>query len=115
MSTQQLPSFEGTKVASTALSLTGKIESNLAQPPQALHLGDSVVLLVVGTVVKVTHQDDEDGLIRIHTVKAGEALELEDGEAAVLLTEARERTAKAIDDLLGRQQLPWDGETGEIE
>jgi len=107
--------FEGSDVRSTALAVTGRVENAAAQPVGALHIGDEVYLFCTGVVTKVTHAEDDGGVTRIHTVKIGEALGLDDGEAAILIAETRKRTQAALDELLGRSPLPFaDDETGEI-
>lgn len=98
--------FEGVDVTGTALSLTGSIDN---QVPNLLHIGDQIIMLVVGTVTAVNHKNADNGISRIHTVKLGEAHRLEDGEAGVLLSEARERSEEALDQLLGRSKLDFPG------
>lgn len=115
MPADRLPNFEGAVVNGAAFAITGRIDDSGAQPARALHLGDEITVVARGTVTKVTHSTDGDGLlVRIQTVKLVEAHDLDDADVAILLSEARERTEAAIDNLLGRSKLPFDDETGGI-
>lgn len=106
----KLPMFEGQAVRATAVSVTGKVTDAIAQPIRPLELGETITVLVTGTVTKVTHQEAENGLVRVHTVKAAEVFEMDEGDAALILAEARKATEAAIDELLGRKRLDLDGE-----
>lgn len=108
----KLPQFEGQAVRSTAVSVTGKVTDAIAQPVRPLELGESIVVLVTGTVTKVTHQEAENGLVRMHTVKAAEVFEVDEGDADLMVAELRSRTESAIDELLGRKRLEF-GEGGD--
>ena len=114
MRSEPLPLFDGgEKVQATSIRLTGTIDDQRAQPAGAFYIGDIVEVLCVGVVTKVEHSHTDDRLIRGHVVKVQEVLALEDGEAAVLLTEARARNQAALDELLGRRALPFDEDEGD--
>ncbi len=111
------PLFEGEPIHAVVVALTGRTP----QPPSAdrvLTLGDEVTVLVVGTVTKISHDENDDGIERVQTVKVGEAHLLADlGDAAELLIAARDTDRRVLDETLGRKPL-FDGdvdrETGEV-
>lgn len=99
-----IPMFEGEAVRAVEIALTGKA----AQPDkaQAYRIGDEVVLLVVGQVKKVTHGENNDGLlIRTHGIAVDEAHVLDEDDSHVPLAQARIRRTRILDDVNGRVPL----------
>lgn len=88
----QLPLFEGHRPDTTLVKLTGTFEpSEILQ--QAHGLDDEVVLMVRGTVSKVSHEEqrtkDAELVARVHTIKVDELVVVDEGVQA--FTEARSR------------------------
>ena len=113
MGNEALPLFDDDAVAGVQVRVTGTIDTPAGK---VRHLGYEVIMLTIGSVVRVVHLNVDDRLVRAHVFKVSEVLDLEEGEAAVLVAEARERSAEALDQLLGRSPLPFDDDDdGEAE
>jgi len=113
MPDMQLPLFEGQRVEHLEFALSGKA-AGASHNEERPKWGEEMAFLVIGHINKIEHGDTDAGLLRTEKVKIAEVHELEPGEAAVLLTEARKADAEALDRLLGRSQLPFDPDTGEV-
>lgn len=100
---QQLPMFFGQQISKTELSLSGTIQSVDLQPPRAMtQVGDTVVMIVVGTVGFPGGSGDEIGLTYKNKVSLFEAHELDEATAERLLKQLREQDSQIIDRRLGR-------------
>lgn len=106
--------FEGVPVKMMVLGVIGKTDQ--APGVEAHHIGDELMVLIVGHVTKITDTDTDLGLVRTRTVKIGEAHLLAEGDGLELLASARDKDRQLLDEMLGRQSL-WhiDGDTGGIE
>lgn len=100
---QQLPMFFGQQISKTELALSGTIQSVDLQPPRAMtHLGETVVMIVVGTVGGAGLTSDDIGVTYKNKVSVFEAHELEESMAERLLKQLRDQDSQVIDRRLGR-------------
>jgi hypothetical protein len=84
-----LPDFDGRDVVRATIEVTNAgdgLSAAMAVSPSALHMGDEVYVLIRGEVSKVSHKpldpkDEDSALVRIQTIKAGDATIL--GDAAI--------------------------------
>jgi hypothetical protein len=100
---QQLPLFEGQRPNGSGVRLTGKVTT----PFRALALEEEVVLVVKGTVAKVSHDLDGDGgtLTRLHVLKVAEAHELPGDQGDMALVEGQVWSRKIQEAHTGQQPL----------
>lgn len=102
----QLPLFFGQQISKTELSIAGTIKSVDLQPPRAMtHLGETVVMIVVGTVGWPGGALDDIGVTLTNKVSVTEAHEVEAGVAERLLKQLRDQDSSIIDQRLGRASL----------
>lgn len=99
----QLPLFEGERPTGTELTLSGKID-RLTGP---LHIGDKVFVLVEAEITSVDHKRGKgETVVRSHKAAIDDGFLLDPEEAAFRLHELEEEHRAAVDDAMGRMQLP---------
>lgn len=110
----QLGTFEGRKVESSALKLSGSVADRIGH----LDLEEQVFIIVKGTVAGVLHGDVKDVFTRTHKVSASALVILDPGDGERMLDEAQmiaderfgvENLFRQANDAIGA-----DPETGEI-
>lgn len=106
--TKQLQ-FEGADVAKIVNKLAGEVGD--ARMNTSLHIGDAVLIVLKGTVDRVTHEEKGQGLVRVQRVVSTEAYFVEDEtDAADLLHKLRADRERSLDELLGNQRFDTDGD-----
>lgn len=99
----QLPLFERQHVDEARVRITRAgdgLSEALRVAPKALQLGDEVFYVLRGVVGQVNHKriirasDEEERLVRLHTVEATAITEVEPDLAEKLLNEAAEELAR---------------------
>lgn len=110
-----LQPFDGRDVLKATIAITNAgdgLSEALAVEPKEYHLGDRVYVVLETTVDKVRFADagkDGDGLIRLHTLKAGRATIVSGDVVRDVLDEQQQRIERAR----GILQLPLDPDDGE--
>lgn len=112
--TAALPDFEGQEVRQASVRITNAgdgLSEALKVAPIALHHGQEVHYVLRGRVADVNHRqkDEDDPLVRVHTVKATAITPIAPELAEKLLGEAAAELRKAKAEAEGHLQLP-DGE-----
>lgn len=106
-----LPEFEGQSVHQAKVRITGAgdgLSEALKVAPIALELGEEVSYILRGHVTQINHtqKDEDEPLVRLHTVKASAITPVDPDLADKLLGEAAAELAKAKAEADG--QLPLD-------
>jgi hypothetical protein len=77
-----LPPFEGRTPDGIKLTVTGSIKNAEEQPPRAMRMGETGILVVRYIVRDVNHSEKEDGTVtRQHRIKIVEAHDWDSPEA----------------------------------
>jgi hypothetical protein len=112
-----LPEFEGRAVVRSAVKITRAgdgLSEALKLEPTALHHGDEVFFVLRGAVTQVNHRpnsrEEDDLLVRVHTVEAQEIAMVGHVEVDNLLAAERDRVKRLKDEEAGREPLPLDEE-----
>lgn len=105
-----LPNFEDQEVAASAVRVTNAgdgLSEAMTIGKKALHIGDAVFYVLRGEVTQVNHRaDPKDGdLTRVHTVKAAQITEIDEGTARQMLAAAADRLARAKAEVEGQLVL----------
>lgn len=118
MRTDELPEFEGQEVEASQIRITNAgdgLSEALKIAPRALHHGDDVAILIRGKVTQINHKTagkgEDEHLIRVHTISATAATELEMDHATKILTAAADNLARRKAEIEGQQQLAYDDAT----
>lgn len=101
MELDKLPGFEGKEPVGTKLVLSGGSERRT----RPYHIGDSIVIVVEGTVTAVNHAETKGGIVREHKLAIETAYELGGDRAPNLIAELSEEYQEAVDDALGRSVI----------
>lgn len=104
MSKQKLPKFEGREVRSATVKITKAgdgLSEALKIDPEALRHKERVFFVMEGSVEHINHKpashdEDDDGLVRIHTVEAVKIARVDEADVRALLDaqEAKIREAR---------------------
>ena len=115
-----LPEFEGRAVVRSAVKITRAgdgLSEALKLEPTALHHGDEVFFVLRGAVTQVNHRpnsrEEDDLLVRVHTVEAQEIAMVGHVEVDSLLAAERDRVKKLKDEEAGREPLPLEEPLGD--
>lgn len=112
-----LPDFEDGLVELSQIRITNAgdgLSEALKIAPRALHIDDEVAILIRGRVTQVNHRkkDSRDGeddtIVRVHTVKALAATEIEMEHAKKILVAAADNLARRKAELEGQMQIEAD-------
>jgi hypothetical protein len=116
-----LPDFEGADVLRTSVAITNAgdgLSQALAIQPQQLTLGDTVYVVLECRVQKVRFEPavdkdhPEDGLVRVHNLRAGRATLVDRGTVVAALDQQAEKIRKAKEAAEGIQRLSLDPDPG---
>lgn len=117
MKQDELPDFEGQEVAASQIRITNAgdgLTEALEVAPRALHHDEEVFILIRGTVEQVNHRNAKATkrkgahLIRVHTVSASQATEIEPEYAQKILMVAADNLAQRKAEVAGQMQLQAD-------
>ena len=108
-----LPSFEGHPVARATVRIT-KAGDGLSEAmklePEALEHGEEVFFVLKGKVRQINHKplsgEDEDYLVRVHTVEASEIVLVAEDQVEQLFVSERARLKRLQDEAAARAPLP---------
>ncbi len=107
-----LPDYEGTPVRKATMKITNAgadLTEALAIAPKAFHIDDEIYLVLKGTITKIEHRKerpDDDDLVRLHSLKAEEAVEVTKADVEGFLAQRREQAKAARDAAKGQERLP---------
>lgn len=107
----QLGTFDDKNVLSTSIKITNAgdgLSKAMAVDPQLMVLHEKVYVVLECEVSRVQFQDikDVDGVLRIHTLKAGTATVVD----ADMVTDVLEAQVRRLEEAAGISRLPMDGE-----
>jgi hypothetical protein len=110
MSTDVLPAFEGHDVRQAQVKITNAgdgLSEALKIAPHALDIGDEVFYVLRGVCRQINHKqaDDDDPVVRVHTVKAEEITEVDRVVAVKMLSAAASELEKAKAEAAGQLSL----------
>jgi len=93
--TAVLPVFEGDPVQQAQVRIVSAgdgLSEALKIAPESLHLGEEVFYVLRGIVTQINHRqtDDDEPVIRVHTVKAHEITKVDGDVASKMLAVAAE-------------------------
>jgi hypothetical protein len=106
-----LPMFEDHAVRGASLRITNTgdgLSEAFKISPHALDLGSELYLIVRGFVTQINHVDKGGGLIRVHTVRAEEAIEVDGDQVKTLMVDAADRLERARAAAAGQPALDAD-------
>lgn len=114
LKTDALPDFEGQEVEASQIRNAGDgLSEALKIAPRALHHGDDVAILIRGKVTQINHKTggkgDEEHLVRVHTISATAATELEMDHAEKILAAARDNLTRRKAEIDGQMALDESG------
>lgn len=116
LKTDALPEFEGQEVQASQIRITNAgdgLSEALKIAPRALHHGDDVAILIRGKVTQINHKaagkGEEEHLIRVHTISAFAATELELDHAKQILAAAHENLTRRKAEIEGQMALDESG------
>lgn len=109
--TVTLQPFDGHDVTSTSIAVTNAgdgLSKDLAIDPTEYHHGDKVYVVLETEVTKVQFvpdKDDDDGLTRVHVLRAGTSTIVDHELVKDVLAQQTEKNRKAEEERTGQQTL----------
>lgn len=114
MKQDELPDFEGEKVEGALIRITNAgdgLTEALEVAPRALHRNDIAYFLIRGKVDQVNHKTakatkyKDERVVRVHTIVAEAATEIEDEYAKKILMAAADNLARRKAEIEGQEQI----------
>lgn len=118
---EKLPEFEGELVHQAEVRITNAgdgLSEALKIAPETLHIGDQVHYVLEGVVTQVNHRtkgNDDDIIIRVHTIKAGAITKVDAKVAEKILSQARDELEKAKAEAQGQLMMDAENEAAAKE
>lgn len=116
MTTNKLGKFENLDVVATSIAVTNAgdgLSKALGVDPEVFHLEDELTVALHCVVAKVRHEptkDDPSSVIRVHVLRAGNAVIIDDDTVEKALREQAERIRLAEEEAEGVLHLEFEEE-----